>query len=187
MTVNSLGRLFCIASALFPSAVFGLTIHLREGPLISNASELEYRLANSSDELTIGKSDQNAAVFVAVYPEKKVVVGSVEFGRIAGTDHVYIPWVRVRDGWRGRGIATEMLKRFIELIGNAKPRVKWIYMDVSYENAAAIGAYRNAGFDIYDGDGEHTHAAYIVPWVSKSTEDDEDDGIIPVISEPLQW
>ncbi|KAF4758803.1 hypothetical protein FOZ63_005851, partial [Perkinsus olseni] len=116
-----------------------------------------------------------------------VVVGSVEFGRIAGTDHVYIPWVRVRDGWRGRGIATEMLKRFIELIGNAKPRVKWIYMDVSYENAAAIGAYRNAGFDIYDDDGEHTHAAYIVPWVSKSTVDEEDDGIIPVISEPLQW
>ncbi|KAF4655847.1 hypothetical protein FOZ61_007346 [Perkinsus olseni] len=68
------------------------------------------------------------------------------------------------------------------MIGNAKPPVKWIYMDVSYENAAAIGAYRKAGFDIYgDDDGEHTHAGYIVPWVSKSTVDDEDDGIIPLM------
>ena len=58
---------------------------------------------------------------------------------------VYILTLAVLEPWRGRGIATALLERIIEL-GRARC-ARAVYLHVIHYNAAAIGFYRRNGFE----------------------------------------
>ncbi|KAF4745417.1 hypothetical protein FOZ63_004684, partial [Perkinsus olseni] len=119
-----------------------------------DVSKLEYRLAEPSDVLLEDKAKLNAGVYVAVDTRQNVVVGSVEFGLVNQTDGnldtVYIPQVIVREDWRGRGVASEMLKRLMKYIHHVAPQVTLAWLRVDTTNEAAKKAYTKAGFESYD-------------------------------------
>ncbi|KAF4723212.1 hypothetical protein FOZ63_023159 [Perkinsus olseni] len=116
------------------------------------AATLEYRRARVSDHVRREYGFEDAAVFVAARPQSEdpdEIVADATFGLLSTPRHgewLYIPRVFVREEYRKRGVAPEMMRRLLEYVHWKNPRVVAGWLRVSSDNRGAIKAYKKAGF-----------------------------------------
>ncbi|KAF4689724.1 hypothetical protein FOZ60_001242 [Perkinsus olseni] len=160
----------------------------RKGPFTPDASALEYRLANSSDTLITDKINPTAGVFLAIDPNKNVVVGSAEFGLVTDTDgtreEVYVTEGYLRKAWRRPGLPSKMLEKLLKYIHNRRPQVTFAWVRLGRSDEFITGEVKKAGFERCDSnDWEYRDFCYEFP---DATENNPpvDDGPFPVIPAP---
>ncbi|KAF4735063.1 hypothetical protein FOZ62_017936 [Perkinsus olseni] len=181
---------------LFALYFISLRMMNRKGPFTPDASALEYRLANSSDTLITDKINPTAGVFLAIDPNKNVVVGSAEFGLVNDTDgtreEVYITEEYLRKAWRRPGLPSKMLEKLLEYcsqyaevqIHNRRPQVTFAWVRLGRSDEFITGEVKKAGFERCDSnDWEYRDFCYEFP---DATENNPpvDDGPFPVIPAP---
>ncbi|KAF4704507.1 hypothetical protein FOZ62_023595 [Perkinsus olseni] len=123
---------------------------------IVNASQLEYRLSLPSDKFKRNKRMPDDGNFVAVNPlarKRKAVVASLGFGLVSRPKYgkwVYIDDVKVREDWRRKGVATQLIKQLLAYLYEGWPDVDGAYLGVLPTNEPAIRLYKKLGF-VYKG------------------------------------
>ncbi|KAF4679841.1 hypothetical protein FOZ63_000155 [Perkinsus olseni] len=162
--------------ALLTSTCLGAASVAPEGSSAEDnfAAALEYRRARESDHVRREHGFEDAAVFEAAKPQSEdpdEIVADATFGLLSTPRHgewVYIPRVFVREKYRKRGVATEMMRRLLEYVqlsgclyllvlshyaGDGRRQVHWKnprvvagWLRVSSDNRGAIKAYKKAGF-----------------------------------------
>ncbi|KAF4658094.1 hypothetical protein FOZ61_005859 [Perkinsus olseni] len=154
MIVNRTVGLIYLTLALLPTTIFCLTSQKRKGPFTPDASALEYRLANSSDTLVTDELHPTAGVFLAIDPNKNVVVGSAEFGLVNNTDddreEVFITEGYLRKAWRRPGLPSKMLEKLLEYIHTQRPQVASAWVRLGRSDKFINNEVQKAGFERCD-------------------------------------
>ncbi|KAF4658929.1 hypothetical protein FOZ61_005128 [Perkinsus olseni] len=142
-------RLICVAFAVLLSTVSCLKSQqqqrkpddLENG--MTNPSQLEHRWAKPSE----GRPDYT---FVAYDPKKQDVVGEVSLSA-----NVNVEKVRMSEEWKNRGAFTELLRQMLKNVQREKFRIKEA-VHKALDNKIPDDfeeLYKEAGFEIFDGDG----------------------------------
>ncbi|KAF4704913.1 hypothetical protein FOZ63_031465 [Perkinsus olseni] len=184
MIANRTAGLIYLIPALLPTTIFCLTSQKRKGPFIPDASALEYRLANSSDTLVTDKIHPTAGVFLAIDPNKNVVVGSAEFGLVNNTDddreEVHITEGYLRKAWRRPGLPSKMLEKLLEY----RPQVALAWVRLGRSDKFIRKEVQKAGFEPCDSnDREYRDFCFEFSDVTEN-KPPVDDGSFPVIPAP---
>ncbi|KAF4709560.1 hypothetical protein FOZ63_017314 [Perkinsus olseni] len=150
-------------AGLLPWMVFGMRglrllrcfrsfkVHPDTRPVV-NASQLEYRVLQPSDAWARDFQMPGCVNYVAANPSAvkgENVVASLGFGVVSRPGYgewVYIDDVEVREDWRRKGVATQLIKRLLAYIHKGWPDVDGAFLFVLERDASIKGLYEKIGF-----------------------------------------
>ncbi|KAF4732713.1 hypothetical protein FOZ63_006989, partial [Perkinsus olseni] len=159
-------------------------------PRVPNRSviaEAKYRPARSGDYWQGEPIPSNMTAFVAVdttEKSEKAVIGIIKHRKTdmptftnfkfppnspEDGDYINIYWVKVDEKWRGKGVATEMLKRFLAYVRikatSTHPVAAWL--EVESTNEPAVRLYKSAHFELVARGAPFDFYRYIFPTTKK--------------------